>query len=1487
MKSSAIVYTPSKTPSNELRKSKVHILINGVMIEEHEIEGLNLPEYLALDLPYTTKLPESRNEIVYDKNVANSIKSLIKRFAELPVPIKDRIEIANGLAPIIAKLEERGANINESGLEDLSKVIKTEAEKNKVLLLPNHVNFRKLKIEGNIGYLSEHLPVEDFYAKKDFTRWRELLSKTHKAYVVDFEDREEPMFIHNGRIFIDKKAAEMQAKIPALLMLYMDLLSQEKVYDSVHMPYRPRVSNSFILKDSYPERLAEETLMRLLSTSLDSIAIGIFKPTDYLILSYEFKVRLYKYLTTQHYDLTVDDIENDLTESDREILSKLQDLEVQEIILKVRDAISLCSPEFVQNMINLSSTEVKDSVFKKLKEIQKKYPEFFTINRVADNIINAQDTDELKYNHFGNSVAVWSDSERSSMGNRILTLYFTLISNSNLFEEYSRITQSESNHEIVALFDKYLNTQTFGHINNVEHLNILYLDMAKNFHVRNKYYELLIKPYANHPLFTYTDILAFIYSHTNAFGVLVDHKHGENWENILQIDPVKDQVNEILKKLSYMKPGEYLGTSFVQVNFPDHDINDIANKMQRTQKALLENGEVIINNLQTLLNLPIVKYISSKFDQEIHAILSKNSRYTVFSHLNILLNIEGYINPFTDYQISILTNTLQTSFDLNEPTREDAQKFLAFLQRALSITNLDDELFEFVQPVLSFNSDNFEAESEYSYENTPRWIFSLDKLQIIHERFKHTKTEHLLHFLEFYHSIASYRTRYHEIKDFPMDLYFHRILNIWEEISSLPDFKYKKLVQRILKTKNKGDIVDFLMPDTNLAEIPEDIRAYVLYLREGSTVEREEQTLHYKADIKLSNNARGILLTDLINANKLKSTTFDRELKNLIVFPEWIASIVQGKDKLIAQREINHAIHYQSSDEYLFLRQLMQNSLDTINSDASIDKPAMFIDELIEGDNYILQISDPVGMDFETIMKSLFMPESSSTFARDLGGFASIFQNSDEIFIQTTKNDTPLSLHAIPLRNDEGDIIDIQIYYDSLPESVSFTGSNIQAFFGNLSKNPLRGAHVKDSAIKYGSYVESEAMQIYFNGELINEGRRVLAEQTTEKGTFKVISGSGFCITQNGIYVAELSEEFLRGIPENIRDLVIPESSFVLDIPADIPLTTSRNDIAQKENFIKYFTEIGFALATKAFINRFAHGEVDFSLLPYDYFWRDSIHIGHYRNLIPNITESDAKRINTGKQIKKLDRYYKLGNLLELLTIVDAIPYKNELLSLRDIAFRVERQTLEHQLLPQGIQEWVQKAIERKTQVALEERSFYQSKGEQLNDFELAEPLKNELIESSQDIYVAFLEAVQLVTAEPLRNKIKHAFYYRPDGTRAHANFWNNMKSWNLLSTDKFMELLSQFVRFNENLNVFLNSFWYELLEISTHEDAHLLTETVHWTQSHNEVFYNLQRKIIAELMYSIDLVEVTRHLNKKYRGQGHMSQKQYFLSIVKKHLSK
>jgi hypothetical protein len=191
-------------------KCKVHLILNDVVIEEHEVRGLNLPEELIIDLPANTSLPSSRSEIEINEIIIQALDSLISNIEN--ENNKDCIKILNALIGEIRNLEQR-TNITKSIKDELQKlkikikeIAKNKKEEN-AIYLPNIEKMKYVKLP-NVSYMdTEICPVESITELKGVERIEKFESNKYSAYTVPMEQIEgAPIIIEIGNIILIDKA---------------------------------------------------------------------------------------------------------------------------------------------------------------------------------------------------------------------------------------------------------------------------------------------------------------------------------------------------------------------------------------------------------------------------------------------------------------------------------------------------------------------------------------------------------------------------------------------------------------------------------------------------------------------------------------------------------------------------------------------------------------------------------------------------------------------------------------------------------------------------------------------------------------------------------------------------------------------------------------------------------------------------------------------------------------------------------------------------------------------------------------------------------------------------------------------------------------------------------------------------------------------------------------------------------------------------------
>jgi hypothetical protein len=296
-----IRYVIDKESNN---KCKVCLVLNGIVVEEHEITGLNLPEEMIIDLPVNTNLPSSRNEIEVNEIITRGIDRLI-----LEIEKKgngEAIKILNALIGEIRILEKR-ANVTRIMRDEIEKMkrhikraVKGKIEEQKeIVYLPNIRECGYIEIKHKkISYIdAEIYPIEMITRLEEVNKIEEFRSNKYKAYsVLMIEEEDTPVIIELGNIIlVNKRVYELHKDkapeaIDALINFYIGYgdpdpikgeLYNEKQQAKLH---NENINNNIQLKT--PEQKKNEILKKEIEQYLKTK--GIDYDTEYinLIMSY-------------------------------------------------------------------------------------------------------------------------------------------------------------------------------------------------------------------------------------------------------------------------------------------------------------------------------------------------------------------------------------------------------------------------------------------------------------------------------------------------------------------------------------------------------------------------------------------------------------------------------------------------------------------------------------------------------------------------------------------------------------------------------------------------------------------------------------------------------------------------------------------------------------------------------------------------------------------------------------------------------------------------------------------------------------------------------------------------------------------------------------------------------------------------------------------------------------------------------------------------
>jgi hypothetical protein len=514
--------------------------------------------------------------------------------------------------------------------------------------------------------------------------------------------------------------------------------------------------------------------------------------------------------------------------------------------------------------------------------------------------------------------------------------------------------------------------------------------------------------------------------------------------------------------------------------------------------------------------------------------------------------------------------------------------------------------------------------------------------------------------------------------------------------------------------------------------------------------------------------------------------------------------------------------------------------------------------------DFILEISNPVGMDLNEVINYLLIPNESNKKDNEelIGkfgqGFFTIFGDAKEVCIKTGKGDGVVNyIKTTPLFDKDQNLLDFKIELKQVEED--FQGTVIQKVV-KTDFPEIEATFCKNATISYGGLIDGNILELSFRDNILNVPRQILAEQEIaglEK--IKMYSANENALTQNGLFVKELDDEILSCIPENIRKFLL-KSGIVIDIPAKIKLIKSRANIARKKEVLPKLQAVIPHLALKAYLKSFTAGNGDLENLPYDYFWTEgSTHVSQS-------IEDDARKIASGQTLGDYSDYLQDENaLIQLLTCIPYIAYEDQTLSLQTLARKIkyDPDSIDLDKLPEKIKEKIQEAIyhnqERKQNEEKAKAEYNSDSAIIKDDFYL--PEKAEL-KSKAGIYYAFDYLFQSILRACQAGNVETQYYLEVGNSVAHAPQNGQSIAYNLYFLDNTLLELAEIINNREPIkSPKVQRLLESIISTITHERQHNLENSGGWT--HNKQFFRKQREILKRLILdnSLNLHEIFKHL--------------------------
>lgn len=1480
LETSAILYKEN-TDTKTNNKCHLNLLINGVTIEDIELLGVNLPSEFVIDLPYTTALPESRNEVSFDTTVYETLSSLIGQVKTSSLTTEKKIQMINGLATtvqIFSSRIEADTQMIDSLLGKLSQVVIDIKTQTQTTILPAIKGIENVNQKKAL-YVSDILDGISLTEIPGVERISDFKSDKYVLLVADFKEDPTTPLIHKGNIVVlDRKAYEKHKNMPALLELYLELEIEKgvgifneksKAHQNAENPMYysikfPELQKLFLREYLFTPRVIGHKLLTSFLIPGYSTDRYPMRDEEKIELSHEQAMMIYDFLAGKRKDIALDELGlgkskagSDLHAKDYTSLHLHHMLEGGLHDKRDAEIFQVFQAENMEQILSLPYDQV-EKAFTQL--IVKQLGHNAEIEALLKSGKYEKDSLAILKEMVRRNGREAQQERRSQNSSPKLDIFMRILENAipsiENYVGYMKAYEEVKTTSIPPYFDKFLelnwNSNRVGILDGDAYYSTKGIaEMIRRFDDPKKILEDVVTPLFENPFVSREQVFSLLLASADLEAVAIKGYSmtaypDRLWSNIAFGGPRREEMRGWETDLEY---------------------KNILKTSATRQKIISESLPKIANNIMNIGNLSFVKQMSKERSGEFEQILSQgNYSKKYFELLNtetLVKEPERFQDQLTQSQLQIIEETLNLNFKVDSMSKNDCEKALVFLNRAIGLAHLDNDKFKFSTELMMY-----EFKSQHrGIGNFGDFTFSDQVIDVLYSRRDCFRNKSIHEFLTVWEGLNE--DKYGFVDNKPVDeiqmLKLNRILDIWDKVAKKPKFFQDMLVNEFSSQMPKGKYENyyyFKYSDTPLSEVPGLIRPYIIYFHKGD----EAQLKVYEGD-RLGNLPHSLNLSELSLTKRLQNEDFYEQLLKPNDFAEWVNKSSSSKDTYVAKRELMHAVHHlPTSDPYLFLRELIQNSLDiSVSQKGQPTKLNIEIKDYREGNNYVVEITDQVGTTFDTVLSDMLIAGESTKSEGNLGkfgiGFLSILNGAEVVEIVTGNGIQTTSVKITPIKNDVGEIIDYRTEF-AVSES-QYKGTTIRKYSQD-SKEILESALLHDSVLRYGSFIDENKVGVLFRGEKVNTPKKILVQKNVPGlGNIELVEGNEKALLQGDLYVTELPEYIKEMIPEPIRELAL-KHGIILNLDPSIPLIRSRNDIAQKNKYLPLLADALPPLLIESLLVKYSTGHFDLTSIPYDYFWAD----GYPRQIdrkISDETRKDADLINNNQPISDYRRYHNKEAFLELLTVVNSVTIDNKKVSLRDIAIMLDDgYDFNKTEIPKGIKKLIEDAKNRKKTVEEQKQRFDEQDKKPVEAF-IPTPSQQEIMKNLSDSHLAFLDLANLHTYPEIAQKIRHGFYYLPNGTAAFVLPKSDFKSWNLLHLDYQLETLSALLQGQGSEKS--KSFWKSFFETNSHEDAHLTIGTEHWGGHHNDVFYDEQKKLINYLIYHMDIDSSIDTLRQKYLG--------------------
>ncbi|MBI4228036.1 MAG: ATP-binding protein [Candidatus Omnitrophica bacterium] len=366
----------------------------------------------------------------------------------------------------------------------------------------------------------------------------------------------------------------------------------------------------------------------------------------------------------------------------------------------------------------------------------------------------------------------------------------------------------------------------------------------------------------------------------------------------------------------------------------------------------------------------------------------------------------------------------------------------------------------------------------------------------------------------------------------------------------------------------------------------------------------------------------------------------------------------------VAERLIANSANFQSTEMFIYLRELLQNAIDEINLTHAVPADrAIELHTMVSDHRLTIRFSDRMGMDLTRVIQSLLIPNVSTK--RDVAGaigrfghgFFTVFRHADEVLLKTSRGGgAVVYVRLVPIRV-EGRVVDVQVSLAVQPEY--FKGTTVQV--GQATDTPvLLESFAKNQCRTYGRTVSDRVAQVRWNGTRLNEVGAPLAQVPVNgqfgDGTLTVyhLKPEENLVTQNGLLVKPLDDDFAAWLPRASKDLLL-KAGIVVDLPGGAVLLRDRSDVADADRQLAQLSNPLTRVSLHAVTQLLIRGIADLRLFPYDLYYEVSQRVDQ----VPDFIAQDVRRLLREESIDWAP-YESRTAFAMLLASIPCIPVKGQ-----------------------------------------------------------------------------------------------------------------------------------------------------------------------------------------------------------------------------------